>query len=323
MVGFKDGNFCAVAGVDRVIRVFDIATCKLARRFGDGHSREITDMAFTPDGRRLLSSSMDGTVRVYDMPTGRCLSWLMFSSSVLSIAMSLSGEYMCVAQADKEGVYMYVDRSLYETVHFWKEPERPTDIAESLVRIDSDTAIETQDAFDERTTTDIKDESREPFGVANKDSENKSIESTLQRSAGAITLSTLPKAYWSNLFRLEEIKQRNKPKAPPSAPVTAPFFLPTVVREGAQTSFPTPQEFAKIQQEVADQKPQSGKRKADLVADGNEEEDISGLRAVWNDNQDDEDEDNQENLLDNPQPAKTQKLTSTSRISKKFQELPR
>ena len=49
-------------------------------------------------------------MRVYDMPTSRCLSWLLFSSPVVSLAVSLSGEYLCVSQADKTGIFMYADR---------------------------------------------------------------------------------------------------------------------------------------------------------------------------------------------------------------------
>ena len=70
MEGFRDAGFVAIAGQDRVIRVYDINTRKLCRRFA-GHSREITDMAFSPDGRRFYSSSLDSSVRVYDMPTGK------------------------------------------------------------------------------------------------------------------------------------------------------------------------------------------------------------------------------------------------------------
>jgi WD40 repeat protein len=46
--GFRDASFFAVAGQDKVIRLFDMNTYKLSRRFAGGHSREITDLAFSP-----------------------------------------------------------------------------------------------------------------------------------------------------------------------------------------------------------------------------------------------------------------------------------
>jgi WD40 repeat protein len=52
MEGMRDANFVAVAAQDRVLSVYDVGTHKLSRRFLAGHSREITDLAFTPDGRR-------------------------------------------------------------------------------------------------------------------------------------------------------------------------------------------------------------------------------------------------------------------------------
>jgi U3 small nucleolar RNA-associated protein 21 len=45
------------------------------------------------------------------------------------------------------------------------------------------------------------------------------------REDGLITLSGLPPAHWKNLFHLELVKQRNKPKEPPKKPPSAPFFL--------------------------------------------------------------------------------------------------
>ncbi len=135
--GFREAGFVAVIGQDRVIRVFDISAQRLIRKFSHGHSREITDVSFSPDGRRLLSSSLDATVRVWDMPAGRCVSWLAFDAPVLSVTVSPSGEYLCLAQANKEGIFMYIDRSLYETVHFWTEPTAPMFVGDSLVLTES------------------------------------------------------------------------------------------------------------------------------------------------------------------------------------------
>ena len=100
----------------------------------------ISTFPCSPDGRRLLSSAEDCTIRVWDIPTGRCLNWLRFSAPVISMTVSPNGEQLCVAlaDADKDGMYMYIDRSLYETVHFWKEPDRPTFLADSLLQADQE-----------------------------------------------------------------------------------------------------------------------------------------------------------------------------------------
>ena len=41
--------------------------------YPDGHWSKITSMSITPDGHRIISSSWDGTARVWDMATGQCL----------------------------------------------------------------------------------------------------------------------------------------------------------------------------------------------------------------------------------------------------------
>jgi hypothetical protein len=51
------------------------------------------------------------------------------------------GEFLSLTQAGKEGIYMYVDRSLYETVHFWKEPTAPTPVADSVSLIDEGASL--------------------------------------------------------------------------------------------------------------------------------------------------------------------------------------
>ncbi|MFO0844496.1 MAG: WD40 repeat domain-containing protein [Gemmataceae bacterium] len=50
--------------------VFDVATGKPWFKVA-GHTRQVTDLAFSPDGTRLVSASGDNTARVWDVATGR------------------------------------------------------------------------------------------------------------------------------------------------------------------------------------------------------------------------------------------------------------
>lgn len=58
----RDTDLVALACDDKVVRLYDLATRKLVRRL-EGHTNHLTDMCFTPDARRLVTSSMDHTVR--------------------------------------------------------------------------------------------------------------------------------------------------------------------------------------------------------------------------------------------------------------------
>ena len=73
------------------------------------------------------------------------------------MAVSPNGEQLCIAlaDADKDGMYMYIDRSLYETVHFWKEPDRPTFLADSLLQADQEDDDE-EDRADDNDVSEPK-----------------------------------------------------------------------------------------------------------------------------------------------------------------------
>ena len=205
---------------------------------------------------------------------------MRFQSPVMSISISLSGEFLCVAQAEKKGIYMYVDKTLYETIHFWREPTEPTLLHDSSAIVSSEGT-----AHLEGETFLLDDQERSQEDPPQQTEEEKFQESSDQKG-NAITLSALPRAYWTTLFHLEAVKARNRPKAPPKAPEKAPFFLPTVVRE-TTPSFPTPLEYAQLQKEEQVQKKA---KTSEMEGRSSEfpENDEEPLVEVWEDRDGDE-----------------------------------
>jgi len=61
----RDGSL-AIAGASHAIDLFDAKSGERRRRVGS-HGRVVTALAFDPDGGRLASSSMDGTVRLWPL----------------------------------------------------------------------------------------------------------------------------------------------------------------------------------------------------------------------------------------------------------------
>ncbi len=55
---------------DRVARIWDAETGK-ARRLLQGHEYRLTSASFSPDGRRIVTASLDKTARVWDAATGK------------------------------------------------------------------------------------------------------------------------------------------------------------------------------------------------------------------------------------------------------------
>jgi WD40 repeat protein len=54
------------AGLDGVIRVLDVQTCKIERKLGR-HRTEILDFCVTKDGSKIASASDDGSVFIYNL----------------------------------------------------------------------------------------------------------------------------------------------------------------------------------------------------------------------------------------------------------------
>ncbi len=61
-----DGRFLASGSYDNSVRLWEVATGRLAQVFA-GHLRWVTAVAFAPDASALASGSQDGTVRLWDL----------------------------------------------------------------------------------------------------------------------------------------------------------------------------------------------------------------------------------------------------------------
>ncbi|KJE98002.1 WD repeat domain-containing protein [Capsaspora owczarzaki ATCC 30864] len=189
LVLHRESGMVAVVGDDFSVRLFDVDSRKLVRLFA-GHAARITDLTFKTDGRWLAPSSMETTIRIWELPTG-CL-------------VECSSAKMPPPAAN---------RTLFSTVSLRAiAPDQPL------------TAMPLPVSGEEQlVSADAEDSS-----AAYLNAEDGSFKSADQLSAELITMSALPKARWFNLTNLDLIRERNKPKEAPKAPVAAPFFLPTI-----------------------------------------------------------------------------------------------
>lgn len=95
----RGAQLLALAGGDLRVRVFDVAPETPARvRLLPPAGDSVTALAFSADARWLLSASLDGLTRVYDLPAGRLLQALRLGGGPCT-ALALSPEMDILATA--------------------------------------------------------------------------------------------------------------------------------------------------------------------------------------------------------------------------------
>ncbi|KAI0559164.1 WD40-repeat containing protein [Gracilaria domingensis] len=207
----------AVACTDFVVYVYDAITRKLARCFS-GHRGPLVDLCFDINGRRLISASMDSTLKTWDLPSGRLFDTLHCDDAPTSVAVAPNGEYIATTHVNNLGVKLWVDMSRFGPVKR-RIRKRDHDQAQS----------NSLDAEDQDTEADVESDRESDFqncgdhmfDVPTNDG------NALPLSDDIITLSTMPTSTWTVLSNLQAIKQRNKPVEPPKKAESAPFFIPT------------------------------------------------------------------------------------------------
>ncbi|CAI4210562.1 unnamed protein product [Parascedosporium putredinis] len=203
---------------DNSIRVVDMETKRTIREFL-GFEKDVTDFCFSNDGRWVIATSDDCTLRVWDLPTSHLIDAIRFESPCKAVAMSSSGEYLAACIEGQMGVSIWTNKSLFR--HVPTRQISAKDIATAAVPTISG---EGNDGLVDAAFEKDAEEPEEDPAVITPDVEQLSSEMT--------TLSLVPKSRWQTLLHLDLIKQRNKPKEAPKAPEKAPFFLPSTSGQG-------------------------------------------------------------------------------------------
>ena len=92
-------------------KIWDIAAGKQTGRL-IGHQNWVTDVVFSPDGRRILTGGKDNTAKLWDAQTGRELLTLRgHRKQVIGVAFSPNGRQIATASADGDARLWDADAS--------------------------------------------------------------------------------------------------------------------------------------------------------------------------------------------------------------------
>lgn len=206
MIWCEKSDLIMSAMEDFSVHVYDVPTRKVARIFR-GHEGPIVDLCLSEQGRRVVSGSMDGSIRVWDVPSGCCLNIMWCREAPTSLSVSSNGDFLATTHANSLSIRLWVNSERFRDEK--SETRTEIDVLGDIVE-DVDTNPSEMDSDVEEH---IKDDSPEDsLKVANE----------------TVTLSGRPANVWTVLSHLQEVRERNKPKEPAKKGANAPFFLPTV-----------------------------------------------------------------------------------------------
>lgn len=160
------------------VTVIDGATRKIVRRFR-GHQNKINDMVFSPDARWLVTACMDGSVRVFDLPsglccvlfrscvdpvrTGRLIDWFAFDKAVTSLSFSPKSDFLATTHVNNLGIFLWVNRSYFSSVFLRSVPDKPT-----LMDLPATSAFSTDEGVEAKEDKETMDMSADAKNASNE-----------------------------------------------------------------------------------------------------------------------------------------------------------
>jgi hypothetical protein len=136
----------------------------------------------------LLTASLDGTLRVWEISSARCLNYIQFARPLLAVAIGRNGDLYLSEQGCRH-VRVCFDASLTQTVHLWREPTTPTPMFPI-----TETSSSSADSTTNTSTSPGEDWSEEVRAIQERNS-------LVLQSNSAISMSDVPKLMWATLFR--------------------------------------------------------------------------------------------------------------------------
>eukprot|EP01129_Flabellula_baltica_P000092 TRINITY_DN1009_c1_g1_i2.p1 TRINITY_DN1009_c1_g1~~TRINITY_DN1009_c1_g1_i2.p1 ORF type:complete len:667 (-),score=140.06 TRINITY_DN1009_c1_g1_i2:717-2696(-) len=121
----KESGLVAVISDDFNIRLYDNQTKRLVRHFL-GHAAYISDACFSGDGRWLVTTDSIGEMRIWDIPSGRCIDWFKMKSPVTSVSFSPSSSFIATTHVKSNAIFLWANKSYFTDVYLKPIPSSPS-----------------------------------------------------------------------------------------------------------------------------------------------------------------------------------------------------
>jgi U3 small nucleolar RNA-associated protein 21 len=195
-----DGSLCLI----------DYKHVRMVRRFVEMGGL-LQDACFSPDGRWLIVSSSDCSVRVFDVPTSALIDWFKFDRPVTSLSMSPSADFLAITCAGSLAVTLLSNNCHFNNVFLGSTPSTAISLAlpsSAPPKSDSEVNLKAPEF-----SLDVGEVTSLIFRPLHAD---------------IVTMSSVPRAVWKSIPIVDLIKERNKPTQPVQKTPDTPFFLPTI-----------------------------------------------------------------------------------------------
>ena len=123
----RRNDLIAVSTSDMTVSILNIKNgLKKVRTFENVAGNKITDISFSqPDSKWLITSSLDKSLKVFDILTGCLIDWIQFKNAPLSIDFSISGEYLATSHVGSKAVFLWSNRAFFQNIVIQKVPTKP------------------------------------------------------------------------------------------------------------------------------------------------------------------------------------------------------
>jgi len=99
---------------------------KKVRSFAQVADNKVTDICFSkPDSKWICVSSLDKSLKIFDILTGSLIDWVKFRDAAVSIDFSPSGEFLATSHVGSKAVFLWSNKSYFQNIVIQRVPSAP------------------------------------------------------------------------------------------------------------------------------------------------------------------------------------------------------